>query len=351
MIFSLLLGLLLIVLVFYDVYHGIVLPRQAVRRFRIAPVLVGRLAWIPYRNFGLKIKDPCMRDEYMGHYGVLVFFLLVATWLLLLITGFACVFWALRDQLNPVLTDFTQAFYFAGTSILTIGFGDVLPLTPAARMAALAAGTAGLTLFGLCLSCVFNLQTLLFQREVLLAVLFSRLEGKFSGLNLLLQHSKFGTVEYLRSDIRDWEKWLATVNESHRDFPLLAFFRSTGKGESWVTCLGSMLDMCNILNSCATEYDYGECLFFHRLGSSSAQLFCFYLALPVTAGGLITEAEFALGYDQLKQAGFVLKDQDSAWKAFSERRCEYAPYIMALCKYYAANEPVWLLQNPSGISL
>ena len=342
MIFSLLLGLLLIVLVFYDVYHGIVLPRQAARRFRIAPVLVGRLAWIPYRDIGLKIKDPQMRDEYMGHFGVLVFFFLVVIWLLLLITGFACIFWGLREQLNPVLTDFSQAFYFAGTSILTIGFGDVVPLTPLARMTALAAGASGLTLFGLCLSCIFNLQTLLYQREVPLAILFSRLDGKFSGLNLLLQHSRFGTVEYLRPDIRDWEKWLATVNESHRDFPLLAFFRSTGKGESWVTCLGSMLDMCNILTSCLSDYDYGECLFFHRLGSSSAQLFCFYLALPITAGEFMSEAEFARGYEQLKEAGFALKEHNAAWKAFAVNRCEYAPYIMAMCKYYAANEPVWL---------
>jgi len=329
-------------LVVYDVYHGIVLPRQAVRRFRIAPILVGRLAWLPYRNLGLKIKDPQRRDDFLGHFGVLVFFLLVATWLLLLVIGYACIFWGLREQLNPALTDFTQAIYFAGTSILTIGFGDVVPVTTGARLTALAAGASGLTLFGLCLSCIFNLQNLLYQREVPLAILFSRLEGKFSGLNLLLQHSNFGTVEFLRSDIRDWEKWLGMVMESHRDFPLLAFFRSTGKGESWVTCLGSMLDMCNILTSCVTTYDYGECLFFHRLGSSSAQLFCFYLQLPVRSGEMMSEAEFARGYERLKEAGFTLKEQDSAWRSFAANRCEYAPYIMALCKYYVADAPVWL---------
>jgi hypothetical protein len=339
------LGLIAICVVFYDVYHAIVLPRPSGRAFRLGPVLVGQVAWIPYRTIACKIKNERVREDVLGNFGALAFLLLASMWLFLLMTGYASIFWGLKDQLHPTLHNFSEAYYFAGTSILTIGFGDVVPTTVACRVIALFAGISGLALLGLCFSYIFNLQNFLYQREVPLSVLFNRLEGHFSGLNLLLQHSKCNTVEYLRSDIRDWEKWLGTVLESHRDFPLLCYFRSTGKGESWITCLGSMLDMCNILITCIEGYDFGECHFFHRLGASSAQLLCTYLRLPINVCELMSEEEFALGYEQLTAAGFKLQDQETAWRTFGRKRCEYAAYISALCVYYAAKEPRWVCQK------
>jgi voltage-gated potassium channel len=342
---NIVLGIILIAFVFYDVFHGIVLPRPSGRVLRIGPLFVGQLAWGPYRNLTAKIKDHQMREDILGNFGALAFLALAFLWLTLLITGYASIFWGLRDHLHPSPTNFSEAFYFAGTSVLTIGFGDVVPITASARVVALLAGVSGLGLLGLCFSFIFNLQNFLYQREVPLSILFSRLEGNVSGLNLLLQHSRCGTVEFLRSDIRDWEKWLGTVLESHRDFPLLCYFRSTGRGESWVTCLGSMLDMCNILVTCLEDYDFGECYFFHRLGASSAQLLCFYLHLPINVCELMSCEEFTTGYDQLVAAGFKLKDKEAAWLAFGQRRCEYASYIAALCVYYAAKEPSWLCRK------
>jgi hypothetical protein len=106
--------------------------------------------------------------------------------------------------------------------------------------------------------------------------------------------------------------------------------------------MGSLLDMCNILSTCVEGYDFGECHFFHRLGASSVQMLCYYLRLPINVCELMDRDEFARGYEQLKAAGFKLKDQDLAWKTFAPKRCEYASYISALCTYYAAKEPHWL---------
>jgi len=341
-LFYLVLGVIIIGLVFFDVFHSVVLPRPSTRHMRISPLLIGHIAWRPYRRLAGKIQDDRTREDVLGCFGPLMFLMLTFVWLSLLATGYAVIFWGIRQQVQPALSTFSEAFYFAGTSILTIGFGDVVPLTAQARATALAAGASGLALLGLCFSFIFNLQGFLYEREVPLAVLGSRLEGKFSGLNLLLQHAKFGTVEHIRSDVRDWERWLGAVSESHRDFPLLCYFRSTGRGENWITCLGSMLDMCNILNTCVENYENGECLFFHRLGSSSAQLLAVYLNLPINVCELMSREAFDEGYDQLQEAGFKLKDRDAAWRAFGPSRCEYASYISALCVYYAAKEPRWI---------
>jgi Ion channel len=336
------LGIVLICFVFYDVYHGVVLPRQSSRTFRLAPLLIGRMVWLPYRNMALKIENEQTREDILGNFGALAFLILVVVWLGMLITGYASIFWGLREDLHPAIASFSEAYYFAGTAVLTIGFGDVVPTSGLTRATALLAGLSGLSMLGLCLSFVFNLQNFLYQREVPLSVLFSRLEGKFSGLNLLLQHAKCGTVDFVRSDIRDWEKWLGTVLESHRDFPILCYFRSTGHGESWITCLGSMLDMCNILLTCVEGYEIGECRFFHRLGASSVQLLGSYLNLPINVCEFMSPYEFDTGYQLLKDAGFQMKNKEEAWKAFGPSRCQYAPYISALCIYYAAKEPRWL---------
>jgi hypothetical protein len=107
-----------------------------------------------------------------------------------------------------------------------------------------------------------------------------------------------------------------------------------------------MLDMCNILNTCVEDYEFGEGLFFHRLGASSVQLLCHYLNLQITVCELMSEEDFAVGYEQLKAAGFKLKAQETAWRAFGSNRCEYATYVSALCVYYAAKEPHFI--NPSA---
>ncbi len=95
------------------------------------------LAWVPFRDLAVKIKDEGTREDILGSFGAMVFLLLAFVWLTLLVTAYASIFWGLRDQLQPVLHDFSQAFYFAGTSVLTIGFGDVVPLTMPTRAVAL----------------------------------------------------------------------------------------------------------------------------------------------------------------------------------------------------------------------
>ena len=123
-----------------------------------------------------------------------MFLTLIILWLLLLILGYGCIFWSIKDQLHPHFSSFSEALYFAGTSLLTIGYGDFTAVTGGARFLSLAAGTSGLALLGLCFSAVFNLQNLLYQREVPVAVLGSRLQGKFSGLFMVLEHSRSNTV-------------------------------------------------------------------------------------------------------------------------------------------------------------
>lgn len=335
-------GLLLIFLVLFDVFHAVVLPRQSTRFLRITPLLVGNVLWVPYRTFASYIGRPKFREDVLGNFAPLAFFTILCTWVILLVTGFAAVLWGMREHINPPVERFAQAVYFAGTSILTIGFGDMVPVSDAARLTVLAAGVSGIALMALSVSFIFNMQNLLQNRENAVSILSSRLDGRFSGLVLLLEYKKHNTLDTLRNDIATWEQWLGAIVESHRHFPLLTYFRSTEAGDSWITCLGCILDLCNILLTCTDGYHFGECHFFHRLGSKLAQTLCYYMRVPVLQSEQMTEAEFLRGYEMMLAAGLHLKERSEAWQAFSQRRTDYANQILALSRYFAVQPPGWV---------
>lgn len=323
-------------------FHAVVLPRQSTKFFRITPLLVGSLLWTPYRTLASYIRRPKFREDVLGNFAPLAFFCTLCTWVALLVLGFAFILWGMRDQVNPPLERFQQAVYFAGTSILTIGFGDVVALSDAARTTVLVAGVSGIALMALSVSFIFNMQNLLQNRENVVANLSSRLEGRFSGLVLLLEYKNYNMLDSMQDDLSFWEKWLGSIFESHRHFPLLTYFRSTESGDSWITCLGCILDLCNILLTCTEGYGFGECEFFHRLGAKLAQTLCYYLGLPLMHNEQITEAEFSRGYEMMSQAGLMLKPREEAWSAFSGRRADYANQILALSRYFAVQPPSWL---------
>jgi hypothetical protein len=186
------------------------------------------------------------------------------------------------------------------------------------------------------------MQNLLQNRENAVAILSSRLEWRFSGLVLLLEYKHYNTLDTLRTDIAAWERWLGSIFESHRHFPLLTYFRSTEAGDSWITCLGCILDLCNILHTCTVGYQFGESEFFHRIGAKLAQTLCYYLRLPLMHSEQMTEAEFLRGYEMMLNAGLHLKERQEAWAAFSKRRADYANQILALSRYFAVQPPGWV---------
>ena len=50
-----------------------------------------------------------------------------SAWIFLLIVGYGLILYAIRDQLQPVPTNFGTVLYFAAASVLTVGYGDVVP--------------------------------------------------------------------------------------------------------------------------------------------------------------------------------------------------------------------------------
>ena len=126
------LGVLLLAVAFWDLFETIVVPRPTPGWFRLGRYLV-RGSWRVLRS--VRDGNPNRYyDRALGLFAPAATVALLVTWLAALIVGYGLLMYALRDELQPVPPDLGTAIYFAATSLLTIGFGDIVAVGAPARV-------------------------------------------------------------------------------------------------------------------------------------------------------------------------------------------------------------------------
>src|SRR6476661_736041 len=117
------LGLFLITLAFWDVFETVIVPRPTPGWFRIARYVV-RGSWRVLRA-AMRGRSEATRDRILSLFAPAMVIALLGSWLVTLIVGYGLIFYGLRDELRPVPPNLGTAIYFAATSLLTLGFGDI----------------------------------------------------------------------------------------------------------------------------------------------------------------------------------------------------------------------------------
>ncbi|MFN8550961.1 MAG: potassium channel family protein [Candidatus Obscuribacterales bacterium] len=336
------LGITLVTLVLFDVFQTIVVPRVSPRTFRIAPILLGDVLWPPFRRLmRWKPMAPYSR-ELLDSFAPVVFVALMLVWLLLLTLGFALIIYSLRLNVTPMINSFWEAYYFAGTSVLTLGFGDVVALGVKARFVVLSAATCGLLFMALAVSYLFSLQSLVQQREQLVNTVISRAGAPASGLVIMLRYKELNILPVLYANFLQWEGWIAGILESHRAYPMLLYFRSSNNTDSWLSVVGAMLDASSLIVTTIKDVSHGEAELFYWLACSTVKAICSYFRLSVVNDETLTFEQFKAGIELLKDAGYTVADPELAWKLFKVRRTGYLPYIRALSEHFLLPRQTWL---------
>jgi hypothetical protein len=330
--------------VLYDVFHTIVVPRVSPINFRIAPFLGRRVLWPTFLKIGSIPALKEYRDDLLGIYAPVMFAVLLIVWLFIMIFGYGLIIYGSRADLRPAIVNFADAFYFAGSSVLTIGFGDIVAFGPRTRLLVLVAAVSGLAFMALQVSYLFTLQSLVQQREQVVNTVISRTGTPASGLVILLRYKELGIMTTLGSSFTAWEVWIANILESHRAYPILLYFRSTNKTESWISTLGAMLDASTILSTTVRDVSVGEAELFYWLACSTVQVLCKYLKLEPEEEAHMTRDEFDRGLDILTAGGFELKDHNLAWKIFKIRRKAYMSYLSSLANEFSVPMHSWVYE-------
>ncbi len=238
----------ILLIILWDVFETIILPRRVTRSFRFARFFM-RSAWALYSAVVRRISVTKTRESFLSYFGPLSLLVLFVLWALALIIAFAGMYWAaggaaVSPQLGP---DFRTDLYFSGTTFFTLGMGDVIPAKGSAKaLAVLEAGT-GFAFLAVVISYLPTLYQSLSQRETNISLLDARAGSPPTAAELLRRHGSRRILEGLGLYLRDWEVWSAQLMESHLTYPLLCFFRSQHDNQSWVAALATILDVCALL--------------------------------------------------------------------------------------------------------
>ena len=336
-------GAFCIALVLLDVFETVVVPRPTPGRFRIARHLTA-LSWRGWRFMGRRLGNGLTRERILGIYAPALVIALLVCWLIVLVLGYGLVLYALRGELRPIPADLGTTIYFAGTSVLTLGFGDVLAAGPLARIVALTAAANGLGVVALVITYLFSLFGSFQRREILIVTLQARAGAPPSAVVLLETYAELGITAELPALFADWERWSAEVLDSHVAYPILGYFRSSHDNMSWISSLGAVLDAATLVTTTIRGVSRAQAELTRRVGGHFSEDISNFIGLRHEGSG-VTLPDFAEAHRRLATAGYDLEPIDVAWPAFEQARAAYSGRLEALAEYWAVPAARWVEEH------
>jgi hypothetical protein len=333
------LGLLLLALVLWDLFETVVVPRPTPGWFRIGRYLV-RGSWRVLRA----IRDGRPNRSYdtiLGLFAPAATVALLGAWLVSLIVGYGLILFALRDELRPVPTDLGSTIYFAATSVLTLGFGDIVAMDTPARIVVVTAAVSGLGVVALVVTFLFSLYGSYQRREVQVVLLQAAAGAPPSAVSLLETYAQLDLVARLPDLFLEWEHWAVEVLDSHVAYPLLGYFRSSHDNLSWISALGTVLDAASLVLTTISGLPRGEAKLVKRVGTHLVEDI-YNLGFRADEPSGLDRAAFDAACARLEAVGYTLEAPDHAWPAFEAARATYAARLEAMARYWATPATSWL---------
>jgi hypothetical protein len=344
-------GIILIAVVLWDAFETVVFPRRVTRRFRLARLFY-RNTWRLWRSFARVLLPRKSRENFLSYYGPLSLLLLIGFWALMLVTGFALLYWTENSAIKTPegLVSFGASLYFSGTTFFTLGLGDITPLTGLARaLIGLEAGM-GFGFLAIVISYLPAVNQSFSRREVNISLLDARAGSPPTAGEMLRRHAQDNALEALTPLLHEWERWSADLLESHLSFPMLAYFRSQHDNQSWLAALTTVLDTCalvivNLESVCARQAQ----LTFSMARHAVVDLALVLQTPPREPGqDRLNEEDLKTLRSLLGTAGMSVVEGPEADRRLEDLRGMYEPYVYALSERLLLPLPPWYLKSSAS---
>jgi hypothetical protein len=345
-IFVAILGILLIYIPLQDGFETIILPRRVARRFRLARLFY-ILTWALWSLPARKMRAGNRREYYLALFGPLSLVLLLILWAALLILGYACLQWGLYSQLNTTgsASDFGTYLYLSGTTFITLGLGDILPISGLARALVVIEAGTGFAFLALVIGYLPVIYQAFSRREASITLLDARAGSPPSAGELLRRHTHAGNTSKIIEYMHEWEHWCSEILESHISYNVLIFYRSQHPDQSWLGAITTVLDTCALILAGIEGVPIKPIKFTFAIARHAAVDLALILDTPpVKDGNRLPHEDFVRLRAQLAEVGLMLKDGEATEKRLAQLRGMYEPFVEGLARRLLLNLPRWMKQ-------
>src|SRR5579859_990437 len=347
-ILVLIIGIILVFAILQDSFEAIILPRRVSRRFRLSRLFY-LSTWALWSSIGRKMRSGNRREFYLSYYGPLSLILLLILWAAVLILAFALIQWGQSLPMNAPekVASFGTYLYMSGTTFITLGLGDVTPLSGLGRFFAVAEAGMGFGFLALIIGYVPIIYQAFSRREVNISLLDARAGSPPSATEMLRRHYRAQRIEELVQFMRDWERWSAELLESHLSYPVLTYYRSQHERQSWLAALTTVLDTCSLLiigfENITTPTIRNTFAIARHAAVDLAQV---YGTPPVNPKfNRLPPEDFARMRDSLAEVGLHFSHGENTEKHLTDLRRMYEPFVNALSDHLLVSLPPWMSEE------
>lgn len=338
-------GVAIFLIVVWDAFEAIILPRRVTRRFRLTRVFY-KFTWKNWKLATGIIPSRKKRETLLSFYGPLSLLVLVGVWALGLVLGFGLMQYGAGSavNMNGGQPGFATDIYLSGTTFFTLGLGDVVPQTGLARLLVVTEAGFGFGFLAAVIGYLPFIYGSFSKREVNISLLDARAGTPPTAGELLRRHAYPGGGEALRLLFKDWELWAAELMESHLSYPVLAFFRSQHDNQSWIGALAAILDSCALVkvavpDTCRRQAELTFAIARHAAVDLSQVFKMRPHALPYNR---LPAEDLKRIRDTFVQHGMKVLDLEEMGEGLAELRNMYEPYLFALAEYLSLSMPPWI---------
>jgi hypothetical protein len=347
-ILTIIVSVLFIYTILQDGFETVVLPRRVTRRFRLSRLFY-MTTWILWSSVARKMRPGNRRDLYLSYFGPLSLLLLLVFWAAVLVLAFALLQWGLTSALQAPEkhATFGTYLYMSGTTFVTLGFGDVIPLFGMGRFLAVAEAGIGFLFLALIVGYVPIIYQAFSRREVEISLLDARAGSPASATELLRRHYRNQQIEELVRYLCEWERWCAELLESHLSYPVLTYYRSQHERQSWLAALTTILDTSSLFIVGFEGITAPTVRFTFAIARHAAVDLAQVYGIPPLnpKRNRLSSADFEQMRAALSEVGLQLRLGADAEQRLREIRRMYEPFINALADHLLLNLPPWIIAS------
>jgi hypothetical protein len=318
------------------------------RRFRLTRFFY-RSSWHPWVKMVKTLVPARSRESWLSYFGPISLILLLSVWAGGLIAGFALLHWALGSAVVTMdgKADLLSDLYLSGTTFFTLGLGDVLPRSSAARLLVVVESGMGFAFLALVIGYLPALNQSFARREVSISLLDARAGSPPTASEMLRRHGHELGKEALRQLLHEWERWSAEFLEGHLSYPVLAYFRSQHDNQSWLAALTAILDTCALIitgleGTCERQAELTFAMARHAVIDLSL---VFRTSPREPAHDRLSPEKLAELRLLVAGSGQKLREGAEADRKLRELRQLYEPYVQALATHFQIKLPPWIAEE------